>query len=53
MNPEQNERPSLMQSNYSDNKLDKSKELNERMSITQQAPDEYENKLHSIQGGNE
>lgn len=46
----ENEVKSMMQSDYGDEKLDKSKELNESMSIKEQSPDEYENKLHSIGG---
>lgn len=41
----------FMKTDYQDNKLDKSNELNETMSIDTQSPDQYENTLHNI-GGN-
>lgn len=53
MNTYQNEKPSFTQSNFKDGKIDKSKELNETMSITNQGRDEYESKIHAVQGGND
>ena len=40
-----------MHSTYDDNKLSKSKELNDSMSIESSAADEYTNKLKNIKGG--
>jgi len=48
-----NETRSMMQSNYGDNKLDKSKELNESMTIKQTSPDEYTRKINNIGGSGE
>lgn len=46
-----NEMKSFMKSHNGDEKFDMSKQLTSSMSIQQQAPDQYENKLHSINGG--
>lgn len=47
-----NETRSMMKGSYQDNKLDKSNELNESMTINEQSRDEYEQTLHTL-GGNE
>ena len=49
---QKNETKSMMKGSYQDNKLDKSNELNESMTINESSRDEYENKLHNI-GGNQ
>lgn len=46
-----NETRSMMKGTYQDHKLDKSNELNERMSISESGRDEYESTIHSV-GGN-
>lgn len=46
-----NETRSMMKGTYQDHKLDKSNELNERMSISETGRDEYESTIHSV-GGN-
>lgn len=46
-----NEMKSFMKSQNGDEKFDMSKQLTSAMSIQQQAPDNYENKLHNINGG--
>lgn len=46
-----NEMKSFMKSHNGDEKFDMSKQLTSSMSIQQQAPDQYENKLHNINGG--
>lgn len=48
MQPEEANAKSFMKSNYSDNKLDKSSELNETMSVSNSSPDEFETKLHNL-----
>ena len=45
-----NETRSMMKGSYQDNKLDKSNELNDSMTINEQSRDEYEQTLHSIGG---
>lgn len=47
-----NETKSMMKGTYNDSRLDKSKELNERMTINEQSRDEFESKIHTL-GGNE
>lgn len=47
-----NEARSMMKGSYNDNKLDKSNELNESMTINEASRDEYEQKLHSLGGNN-
>ena len=47
-----NETRSMMKGSYQDNKLDKSNELNESMTIKETSKDEYEQTLHTL-GGNE
>lgn len=47
---EKNETRSMMTGSYSDNKLDKSNELNESMTINEGSRDEYESTLHSLGG---
>lgn len=42
----------MMKSSYGDEKVDKSSELNESMSIAPSSPDEYSRKIMSI-GGSE
>ena len=46
-----NETRSMMKGSYQDNKLDKSNELNESMTISEASKDEYEQTLHTL-GGN-
>lgn len=46
---EENKMRDFMKSDYGDNKVDKSSELNETMSITEQAPDDYTKKINSIE----
>lgn len=45
-----NETRSMMKGSYQDNKLDKSNELNESMTISESSRDEYEQTLHSLGG---
>jgi len=45
-----NETRSMMKGNYEDHKLDKSNELNERMSIDTRSRDEYESTLFNLGG---
>ena len=40
---QKNETRSMMKGSYNDNRLDKSKELNESMTINESSRDEYEN----------
>lgn len=47
----ENETRSFSSTNYGDDKLDKSRELNQTMSIRNSEPDEYEKKIHNIGGG--
>ena len=49
----ENETRSMMKGSYQDHKLDKSNELNDSMTIDHSSRDEFENKLHNLQGGNE
>lgn len=44
----QNENRSMTSSNYLDSKLDKSKELNEKMTINEDSTDEYTNTIMNI-----
>lgn len=44
-------KPMMKGSTYGDEKLDKSNELNESMSIATASKDEYESKIHNV-GGN-
>lgn len=41
---------STVKSDFGDQKLDKSKELNESMTINESSRDEYEKKIHSLGG---
>lgn len=52
MEREKQETRSFMQNDYGDSKLDKSKELNESMTIDSTSADEYTRKLENL-GGNE
>ena len=45
-----NETRSMMKGSYQDNKLDKSNELNESMTISEASKDEYEQTLHTLGG---
>lgn len=45
-----NETRSMMKGSYQDQKLDKSEELNETMTIDEGSRDEYEETLHNIGG---
>lgn len=49
---EENKNKSFMKSSYGDEKLDKSNELNETMTIKNTSQDEYTSKIHSLGGGN-
>ena len=48
MQPEEPTAKSFIKSNYSDNKLDKSLELNGTMSVSNSSPDKLETKLHNL-----
>lgn len=48
---QKNDTRSFMKSNTGDNKVDKSNELNDSMTINQSSRDEYESTLHNIGGG--
>lgn len=43
---------SMMSSSNGEQKLDKSKELNESMTIKKTSQDEYTNKIHNLGGSN-
>ena len=45
-----NETRSMMKGSYQDNKLDKSNELNDSMTINEGSKDEYEQALHTLGG---
>ena len=47
---QKNETRSMMKGHYQDNRLDKSNELNDSMTINENSRDEYENTLHSLGG---
>ena len=47
-----NDNRSMMKSSYGDQKLDKSNELNDSMTINKSSRDEYESTLHNIGGVN-
>lgn len=47
---QKNENRSMMKTSYGDQKLDKSNELNDSMTINENSRDEYENTLHSLGG---
>ena len=47
---QKNETRSFMKGTYQDNKLDKSSELNDGMTINESSRDEYEQKLHNLGG---
>ena len=47
---QKNETRSFMKGSYEDNKLDKSSELNDSMTINESSRDEYEQKLHNLGG---
>lgn len=49
---EENKTKDFMKSHYNDEKMDKSNELNESMTIKNNGADEYTNKIHNI-GGNQ
>ena len=49
---QKNETRSMMKTSFNDQKLDKSNELNESMSINESSRDEYEKTLHNIGGVN-
>lgn len=51
-NQDQQQNKNFMKSDYSDNKLDKSNELNSTMSIKPQPQDELTRKIRSL-GGNQ
>lgn len=45
-----NQTKPMMKGTYKDDKLDKSVELNETMTINQSSKDEYESTLHNLGG---
>lgn len=47
---QKNETKSMMKGSYEDNKLDKSDELNQNMTINESSKDEYETQMHNIGG---
>lgn len=47
-----NDNRSMMKTSYGDQKLDKSNELNDSMTINESSRDEYESTLHNIGGVN-
>lgn len=47
-----NETKSFMKGTYQDNKLDKSNELNDSMTINESSRDEFEQTLHTLGGSN-
>lgn len=49
----ENENRGMMKSDYGDNKVDKSNELNESMTISEQSRDEYEQTVHTLGGASE
>lgn len=51
-NENKNSMKGMMKSNYGDNKLDKSDELNSSMSISNKVSDEYTRTIHNIGGAN-
>lgn len=48
---EENNLRGFMKNNYGDDKLDKSQELNESMSIRESSPDDYTRKIRNLGGG--
>lgn len=49
---DENEARSMMPGSYNDKRLDKSKELNENMTINESSKDEYTSTIHNL-GGND
>ena len=47
---QENQNRSMMKQSETDTRLDKSKELNDSMTIDEQSRDEYETQLHSLGG---
>lgn len=47
-----NENRGMMKGSYNDTRLDKSKELNDSMTINEGSRDEYEQTIHGIGGAN-
>lgn len=47
-----NDARSMMKGSYQDHKLDKSNEINDRMTIDEKARDEFEKTIHNIGGAN-
>ena len=48
---QQNEMRGMMPGSYDDDRLDKSVELNDSMTINEASRDEYEQTIHNIGGG--
>ena len=48
----ENETRSMMKTDYGDSKADKSNELNDSMTISEQSRDEFENTAHTLGGNN-
>src|SRR5699024_644544 len=49
---QENENRSMMKTTYNDNRVDKSNELNDTMTLNEGSRDEYENTIHNL-GGNQ
>ena len=49
---QENENRSMMKNTYNDNRVDKSNELNDTMTLNEGSRDEYENTIHNL-GGNQ
>lgn len=47
-----NETRSMMKGSYNDTKLDKSNELNDRMTINEGSKDDFESTIHNLGGSN-
>lgn len=49
---QENENRSMMKTTYNDNRVDKSNELNDTMTLNEGSTDEYENAIHNLGGTN-
>lgn len=49
---QENENRSMMKTTYNDNRVDKSNELNDTMTLNESSRDEYENAIHNLGGTN-
>ena len=50
---QKNENRSMMKSSYGNVKVDKSKELNDSMTLNEKSRDEYESTIHTLGGSSE